>query len=131
MIELVVAFYVLITLMLPCCALMIGGRALSRQSQIQAAAYQAARQELETLRSYKFNNRLATTSTTFTIPASITAQFPQAQLKGVYSISSFGALTNPPMQQIIVKVSWVRNQPFSGNTSYVRYDALVVQEPGH
>lgn len=131
LLDVTVALFVTALLMLACCTMLIGSRRLSEQSQIQAAAYQAARQELETLRSFKFGNRLAATNGSFTIPSDISSQFPNQDMTGTYSISAYGAYTSPPIQQIVVRVSWSRLGVYKATTSEVQLDSLDTQEPGH
>lgn len=130
LLDVIVALFVVTVFMLSCCSLLIGSRRLSQQSQIQSAAYQAARQELEILRAYKYGNRLTTNSSTFSIPDSITSQFPKQSMTGTYSIQPYGALASPPLQQIVVTVSWSRLGVVHPVTSSVQLDTLRVQEPG-
>ena len=129
LLDILVALFVLVVLMLPCCELLIGGRRLEQQAEIQALAYQVARQELENLRTLKYGNRTVTTSTPFAIPPSALTQFPQQNLAGTYSISSYGAYASPPVQQIVVQVTWNRYGADTA-TSSVQVDTLDAQEPG-
>lgn len=130
MLDIVASFFVTVVLMLSACSLLIGSRRLMQQSQVQSAAYEAARQELENIRLLKYDNRIATTSASFTIPSNITSEFPNQKMTGSYSIKTYGAATSPPMEQIVVKVSWKRLGVYSATTSFVQLDGLDVQEPG-
>src|ERR1041385_6438856 len=100
LVDIMAALFVIVVGVLSSYTLLVGGRRLSGQSQIQTAAYQVARQELEDVKAYKLGNRAVTAGTPFTIPDTILAQFPNQSFSGSYSISNFGAYTSPPAQQI-------------------------------
>ena len=130
MVDIMIAFFVVTVGVLVCYTLFVGGRRLSSQAQVQTAAYQVAREQLENVRTLKSGNRKVTTSTAFTIPSSVKSLFPNEQLTGSYSIASYGSYTSPPLQQICVKVNWKRTDVPGSITSSVQLDTLVADEPG-
>lgn len=132
LIELVVAMFVIVVGVMPIVALLLSSRWLDGQAQVQAAAYEVARQEMETLRSQTPANRLATTQTTFTIPTAVTALHPQQAMAGDYSIariSTMGDATHA-VQQIAVRVAWTNGAGWGGPGSSVRLDTYVTQGAG-
>ncbi len=130
LVDTMVAFFVIVVGVLGCSSLLILSRKLSTQSQIQAAAYQACSQELEELKAFKCGNRLNTTSGTFTVPSAITTLYPNQNLSGYYTIAPYGSYSTPPVQQIVVKISWTRKDTAGSISSSVQLDTLVATEPG-
>lgn len=131
LIEIVAALFIIVVCILPITSLLLSARSLDQQAQVQAVAYNAARQEMETLRAEKFANHPVAAQAGFAIPNSLTAQFPTISLVGSYSIasvSSYGGASYP-VQQIAVQVRW-NNASASGTPSFVRLDTLLTQEPG-
>lgn len=132
LIEVIVALFVIVIGVLPITALLLSSRSLDEQAQVQAAAYQAARQELETLRSQALANRPATARTTFPIPAAIAALHTRQAMIGDYSIATVPSLGDGthPVQQIVVRVSWTSGTGGGGAASSVRLDSLIAQGAG-
>ncbi len=136
LIEVMAAFFVVVVGMLPMLGLFLASRSLDQQAQAQAAAYGVARQEVEILAGQKYSNRPVSTGT-FTVPASILAQFPGMSMTGRYaitSVSSYGG-AKYPVQQVVVEVRWANNtntntaSSTNGAYSSVRVDTLITQEP--
>lgn len=131
LLEVLFAIFALVVCILPVVSLMLGSAKLNREAQIQAVAYQVARQELETVKAQSYANRVDTTKASFTIPAGLTANFSnEISMAGTYSIVNYSPYTNPPVQQITVQVMWKRmDTPYSGNTS-IELSGLAAKEPG-
>ena len=127
--ETITALFVLVVGIVPGVTLLLASRHLDQQAQVQAAAYQAARQEMEILRTLLYANRPAASQAAWTIPAGVTAEFPGQSLTGDYNVTAYGSSAQPPMQQISVRVRWHRMDA-SGVTSSVVLNSLIAQEPG-
>lgn len=127
--ESVIAIGVMAVTLLPCIALMWTSRRLNQRSQIEGMAYQVARQQLETLKSQRYGNRVNVEST-FTIPANVGDKFPQIDMKGYYAIATQGAYTSPPLQKITVRVTWKKPDSKDGVINKIDLCTLIAQEPG-
>ena len=130
LLEIILTLFIIVLTLMPLLALLVHARRMNQQSQIQAAAYQIGRQQLETLKGKRYGNRTAINSATFPIPTSVTSRFPNISMAGTYSIASYGAYTNPPMKQITVRVTWNRTDVSGTIPSKIQLDALTTQEPG-
>src|SRR5947207_11235774 len=87
LLEVILTLFIIVLTLMPLLALMVKSGRLNQQSQIQAAAYQIARQQLESLKGKRYGNRTTIASATFTIPASVTSRFPNISMAGSYSIA--------------------------------------------
>src|SRR5579884_4042101 len=123
--EVIVAMAVVVIGILPLSLLFVSSRHLSDQAQIQSAAYNVAREEMETLRAQNFKDRTVGTTTAFTIPSNISSEFPTASMTGSYLISSYSTDPNGVYntQQIVVRVSWTNMENQKG-TSFVQLDTI-------
>ena len=134
LIETVIALLLVAVIAAPITSLALQAMYTDRQTQVTTAAYQAARQELMTLRARQYVNRTATSSPqSFTLPTAVTSAFPDVSLRGDYVIadktSTYGDVAHP-IQQIAVRVSWQNAAAQGGTTSSVCLDTLAAQEPG-
>lgn len=131
LLELVFTLFALTVCILPVVAVMVSARKLNRQAEVQTVAYQAARQELEALKAQSYGNRSVISKASFTIPANLTANFSsEVAMTGTYSIASYNAYTNPPVQDISVRVTWKRMDTSQSTNSAVELSSLLAKEPG-
>jgi prepilin-type N-terminal cleavage/methylation domain-containing protein len=129
LVETLVTLFIIGIGMLPLLDLLLRARHLDLQTRAQAAAYNVARDELETLRSLSYANRTPISGATFVIPSSISSEFPTLNLNGSYSIINRTDLGDSKhgMQQIAVSVTWQNAAAASGSTSSLCLDTLVAQ----
>lgn len=133
LIEAIISLAVIV-LILPMIALMLVGRTLDQQAEVQAVAFNVARQELETLRALNYLDRPSDgTPRSFPIPTAVQMQFPNysysgatANFTGTYAVLP-GAISNT--QEIRVTVSWIRSGA-TGITSSVTLDTLNAKGAG-
>lgn len=128
LVEVMAALFVIVIGVLPVVGVLLSSRGLDRQAQIQAAAYLAARRQVELLRTQPFAGRPSVTQAAFTLPASLTAEFPDVRLTGDYSVVAVPTLGDAThaVQQLVVRVRWTRRDA-PGVTSAVRLDTLTTQ----
>ena len=134
--ETALALFVIALGVVPVVALLINARRLGQQAQVQTAAYAAARQQLESLRSLSYANRPAASGVVFSLPAAVTTEFPiEFPNAGTTSYASYDVLSRAdlgdsqhPVQQIVVRVFWVRGDTYgAAATSGVRLTTLVAK----
>jgi type II secretory pathway pseudopilin PulG len=129
LIEVSIAMLMVVVGVLPMIALMMLARHVDNQAKIESAAYNIARQEIDTLKAESWSNRVTGTGT-FTIPSSVSSEFPNQSLAGQYNIATVSS-TFPALQQITVRVSWTNSSTVSGSpTSSVILDTLAAQGAG-
>jgi type II secretory pathway pseudopilin PulG len=129
LVETALAIVLIVVAIVPIFSLFLASRTLDMQAKIQAAAYDVARQQLETLRAQSFTNRLAVSSASFTIPAPIAAQYPNYSLTGDYNIVNYNG-SFPVQQQIVVRVRWTRPGQSSTVKSQIVLNTLIAQGAG-
>jgi type IV pilus modification protein PilV len=125
LIEVMIALFVIVVGLLPSLSLCGSSCRLSQQAQLRAAAYNSARDQMESLRALQFASRTTETTQSFTIPSAVTTQFPNARMTGTYMVVPLSTT----LQQVIVQVSW-RNASANAPTSTIRLNTIVAQEPG-
>jgi len=101
--EVAVSMLMVVVGILPVITLMLLARHVDNQARIQAAAYNIARQEIDTLKAQSWSNRVAVSQSSFAIPTSITNEFPNQSMQGDYNITTVSN-TFPATQQISVRV---------------------------
>lgn len=108
---------------------------VSKQTEVRAVALQAAREQLERLKSLANANRPTVAGAEFTIPDRLKNQFPSGEggieMSGEYTIRQDA--TNPNVQQLVVAVRWralATEQKFSDAPwSEVSLSTLVAVQP--
>ncbi len=133
LIETIISLAVIV-LILPMITLMLVGRKLDQQAEVQAVALNVARQELEDLRTLNYSDRPSDgTPRSFPMPTAVQTQFPNysysgatANFTGTYMVLP-GSISNT--QEIRVTVSWLRSGTTS-ITSSITLDTLNAQGAG-
>ena len=130
LIEVSISMLLVVVGILPLIALLLLARHVDDQAKIQAAAYNIARQEIDTIKAQSWSDRKVGSTTSFSIPTSISSEFPNQSLSGTYSIVSSNA-TFPAVEQIIVRVAWTNSSSASGSPgSSITVDTLAAQGAG-
>jgi type II secretory pathway pseudopilin PulG len=130
LVEVAISMLMFVVGVLPIIVLMVLARRVDNQAKIQAAAYNIARQEIDTLRAQSWGNRSPVTQASFTIPTSVTNEFPNQTMTGDYNVVTNNA-TFPAVQQIAVRVRWYRADSASYNqVSSIVLDTLTAQGAG-
>jgi len=130
LIEVSISMLLVVVGILPMIVLLLLARHVDDQAKIQAAAYNIARQEIDTVKAQSWSDRKVGTTTSFTIPSSIAAEFPNQSLAGTYTVLTSNA-TFPALQQIVVRVSWTNSSSVSGSPgSSITVDTLAAQGAG-
>ena len=126
--EVIAALAVVVVGVLPLSLLFVSSRQLSNQAQIQCAAYNVAREEMEKLRALNFNDRTINTTVSFPISPTVAALY----VNNTYNMSGSYYITSPywsdpkgvyNTQQIVVRVSWTNADQFK-STSFVQLDTI-------
>ena len=135
LVEILISFFVIVIGFLPLMTVLLLAQRLGQQAQVKAVAYSAARQQMETIRSWSQANRAPTVSggspvyNAFTVPPNIAAQFStQVAVQGSYAIF---ATPSSSLRQVVVVVRWHNTSPGFHDTiwSEVRLNTLIAQEP--
>ena len=134
LVEAMVALAVMVVGIVPLATLMLTGRHLDQQAEVQAVAFNVARQELETLRALNYNDRQADgVSRSFPIPTTVQTQFPNYSYTGATANFTGGYVVTPgPVantQEIVVTVRWLRSGSL-GTASSATLDSLNAQGAG-
>lgn len=133
LIDVMVALFVLAIGLLPVATMLMAARALDIKAQYQSVAVNACQLQLETLRAKKFASIAAMstsgTATSFTVPTSLTSQFPNATFTGTYAITILS--TNPydtshELAHVVATVSWALAGSTSNTGSY-SLDSYIAQ----
>jgi prepilin-type N-terminal cleavage/methylation domain len=135
LIEVMIALLLSVAGFVPILSLLTMSQQVGQQAQIQAVAYNVARQQMEQLRALDHSNRPLTAEKAFPIPDDATAALPlrasAVTMTGTYAIT---ATTSGTLRQIDVVVRWKSAVRGSGSaaqspTSEVRLTTLVAQMP--
>ncbi len=133
LLETVMSMYILLVGVLVFSGMAVFSNKVALQAKTRSAAYQVARQQMETLKSTSFDRLFEVSDTTFDIPQEVIDALPgktntKYEVQGMYNVTDI----SPTMKQANVRIRWRNAAAVEGQVapwSEVRLGTLLCR-PG-